>query len=92
MDKHLPECMLGDIVDPIFKQGSQHLVMPQAALEVQQYISDHVVVASNSVKEEMPVVMTEHILVASKEETPVAEASSIIDIQSIEQFERIGRK
>lgn len=68
---------VGDIVDPVFKQAvTASGDAAKAALEVQQYISDH------------------EILVAKPTEikTTLANIGTIIDIQSLEEFEKELKK
>lgn len=64
---------VGDIVDPVFKQAvTASGDAAKAAMEVQQYISDQTVVTAKPVKRE----------------ASISVAGTVIDIQSIEQFER----
>lgn len=74
---------VGDIVDRKFKQAvTASGDAAKAALEVQQYISDHVEVAARPVVKEVPVEKPQTIA----KETTVAYVGNVIDIKSQEQF------
>ncbi|MFI5344133.1 MAG: FAD-dependent oxidoreductase [Chlamydiales bacterium] len=64
---------VGDIVDPVFKQAvTASGDAAKAAMEVQQCISDQIAIPAKPLKEE----------------TPVAQVGTVIEIKSLEQFEQ----